>query len=81
VSPPRRFTVDERADRFQRRYTGPWRTVGHEAGPLEVSYRYRRRRMIEFARLDVAGHDLWTHAVWRGVVVPLIRRVVRRPPR
>lgn len=73
-----RFTVEERADRWQRRHTGPWRTVERELGPMVVQQRYRRRPRIEFVRLWIAGHDLWTHAIFRGVVVPLLRPVVIR---
>lgn len=73
-----RFSVEARAERLQRRYTGPWRTVIREVGPAEISYRYRRRRRIEWARLDVAGHDLWTHALFRGVVVPALLPIVKR---
>ncbi|MBA3875588.1 MAG: hypothetical protein C0498_01405 [Anaerolinea sp.] len=68
-----RFTVEERADRFQRRYTGPWRTAQH----VVITHRYRRRQRIDAVRLSVAGHDLWTHAIERELIVPLLRRMVR----
>lgn len=77
-----RFTIEERADRFQRRYTGPWRTVRHELGPVVIEHRYRRRTHIDFVRLSVAGHDLFTHVLWRGVflprAVPFLRWFARR---
>lgn len=71
-----RFTVEERADRWLRRYTGPWRTALHEIGPVGLSWRYRYRPRVEFVRLAVAGHDLWTHALFREVVIPTVRPVV-----
>jgi hypothetical protein len=68
-----KFTVEERADRFQRRYTGPWRT--ETRGPVQL--RYRRRTHIDFVRFSVAGHDLWTHALLRGVIVPTLMPFLR----
>jgi len=76
VSLPRQ-PVEERAARFQRRYTGPWRTVDYEIGPIIITNRYRRRLRIEWAELAVAGHDLWTHAIWRDAVVPVLRPIVQ----
>jgi hypothetical protein len=70
-----RFSVHERAVRYQRRYTGPWQTVDREIGPVVLTYRQRRRRRIEWAELDVAGHDFWVHGLGRGVMFPLLRRV------
>ena len=76
-----RFTIEERAARYRRRYAGPWRTED-EFGVITV--RYRRRLRIEWAELAVAGHDLWTHALWRGVIVPaltpFLRWLARRLP-
>lgn len=77
MSPRDRFTIEERADRWQRRHTGPWRTVTHEVAVLDVTYRYRRRRRIEFVRFGVAWHDLWTHELWRAAIVPALRPAVR----
>jgi hypothetical protein len=71
------FTIEERAARFQRRYTGPWQTVDREIGPVVITQRYRRRRHIDFVRMDVAMHDLWTHAVLRAVLVPTLTPIVR----
>lgn len=65
------FTVEERAVRFQRRYTGAWRTN-------KYGIRYRRRLRIEWARMAVAQHDLWTQAIWRKAIVPVVRPVVVR---
>jgi hypothetical protein len=73
----RRHSVEERAARFQRRYTGPLRTVNHEIGPVVVTTRYRRRRRIEWAEFDVAWHDLLIHALWRDAIVPVVRPIVR----
>lgn len=70
-----RFTVEERAERWQRRHTRPWRTVQRGVGPVLVSTRYRRQPRIEFVRLWVAWHDLWTQALWRGSIVPALRPV------
>jgi hypothetical protein len=28
--------------------------------------------------MDVAWHDLWTHAIWRTVIVPIVRPVVEK---
>jgi hypothetical protein len=53
-----RYTVEARADRWQRRHTGPWITVEDRLGPVVVTRRYRRRSRIEFVRLSVALHDL-----------------------
>ena len=74
VRPAERFTIEERADRFQRRYTGPWLT--DRKGPVQL--RYRRRPRIEFVRLSVALHDLWTHLLFRGLIVPALRPIVDR---
>jgi len=74
----KRFTVEERADRLQRRQTGPWQTAMRALGPLEVSYRFRRRRRVEAIRLDVAWHDLWVHGLVRGIFIPLVRPMIRR---
>lgn len=74
TGPVSRFTIEERADRFQRRYTGPWRTEDKFG---LVTIRYRRRTRIEWVRLAVAGHDLWVHAVLRGVVVPALTPFLR----
>lgn len=66
VSP--RQSVEDRAGRFQRRYTGPWRirpVIG------DVVVRYRRRRLIEYVRLAVAWRDL-ERAFWRGAL-PVVR--------
>ena len=75
--PSDRFTVEERAARWQRRFTGPWQTHSREIGPVDVSWRARRRVRLEFVELAVAGHDLWIHALLRGAVLPLLRRLVR----
>ena len=72
-----RFSVEDRAARYQRRYTGPWQTIDREIGPVVLTYRRRRRLRIEWAELNVAGHDLWKHAVLRGVLFPLVRRIAR----
>jgi hypothetical protein len=77
MRPAERFTIEERAVRYQRRYTGPWRTVDRQIGPVIFTHRYRRRLRIEWAELNVAGHDLWTHAVLRGIVLPFLRRLPR----
>lgn len=69
-------SVEERADRFQRRYTGPFQTAQHEIGPVALTVRYRRRQRIDVVRLNVAGHDLWTHAIVRGELLPFLRRLV-----
>jgi len=63
-----RSTVEQVADRVQRRSTGPWKTV---AGSV-VTVRYRRRRRIEYIRLDVA-----LHRIWKPVVMALSRVLVR----
>ena len=76
-----RFTVEERAARFQRRYTGPWKTAVHEIGVIEITHRYRRRPRTEFIELNVAGHDLWTHVVGRELVLPFVRRLSQWLPR
>jgi len=70
-----RFTVEERAVRFQRRYSGSWRTVRHEIAGVGVTYRYRRR--FRFLPLTVAVHDLCVHAVWRGALLPALLPVVK----
>ena len=75
MKPP--FTVEERAERFQRRMTGPWATHVVSIAPLEVSLRIRRRRRIEWVRLDVAWHDLWTHALARQVLLPILDKLER----
>jgi hypothetical protein len=77
LTDPRRFTIQERAARFQRRYTGPWQTVNKEVGSVTISTRYRRRPRTEFVELWVARHDLWIHAVWRQTIMP-IRRLIAR---
>lgn len=76
MSVPKR-TIEERAVRFQRRYTGPFRTVGREIGPVVITTRYRRRTRIEYVELAVAGHDLWVHVLWRGTIVPVLLPIVR----
>ncbi len=53
-----RHSVEARADRWQRRHTGPWRTVAHDLGPLVVTHRYRRRPRVEWVRMWIALHDL-----------------------
>jgi len=70
-----RFSVEARADRLQRRGTGPWRTVSHELGPVVLTQRYRRRRHIDFVRLDVAMHDVQRELL-RGLG-PVLRRLAR----
>lgn len=54
MAPMPKFTVEARADRFQRRMTGPWTT--RRSGM--AMFRYRRRPAIEYVRLWVALHDL-----------------------
>lgn len=71
----RRSTIEERADRFQRRHTGPWTTVDRQIGPVVLTQRYRRRTRIEWVRLAVAGHDLWVHAIQRRLLLPMFRRL------
>lgn len=70
-----RFTVEERAARWQRRGTGPWTTGIHEIAGVRVTIRQRRRREISFARWDVAWHDLLRHVLERQVIVPVLRRL------
>jgi hypothetical protein len=70
--------VKERAARWQRRYTGPW--VLHEVGPVDLSYRYRRRPRAEYLRFWVAWHDLWVHEIARGLMFPILNRLVRVLP-
>lgn len=72
-----RHTVEARADRWQRRMTGPWVTVERERLGLVLTSRYRRRPRIEWVRLWVAWHDLWTQAIVRQAVYPLLRRTAR----
>ena len=64
-----RSTVEQVADRVQRRSTGPWKTAA--LGGV-VTVRYRRRRRIEYIRLDVA-----LHRIWKPVVMALSRVLVR----
>jgi hypothetical protein len=72
-----RFTVEERAARFQRRYTGPWHTELRELASVQLSARVRRHPRTEFVELGVAWHDLWTHALWRGTIVPSLLTILR----
>lgn len=72
---PSKRSVEERAARFQRRHTGPFRTVQHEVGPVSLTVRYRRRQRADIVEMNVAWHDFWTHGIIRGAVVPLFRRL------
>lgn len=71
-----RFTVEERADRWQRRVTGPWKTDRHSFGPLYFEHRYRFRPWIESVRLTVAVHDL-EKETWRPFVRWYLRLIER----
>ena len=77
-----RFTVEERAARYQRRHTGPWETKTHELWPVAFTHRFRRRQRIEFVELNVAVHDLCVHAIARGELLRLAKWLSRRlqPP-
>lgn len=66
-----RATIEAVADRWQRRHTGPWITVEDRVGPVVVTRRYRRRRRIEYVRLDVA-----LHRAWKPLAVAFLRRLV-----
>jgi hypothetical protein len=59
--PARRYIgrVDEVADRWLRRYTGPWRSDVHSFGPLAFEHRYRYRPRIEFVRFWIATQHAW----------------------
>jgi len=78
VHPWHQFTVDERAARWQRRYTGPWRTVEKRIGPVGLSTRYRRRERIEFVALSIALRDLQRDIIV-GLIVPLNRALAWTP--
>ena len=68
VSP--QMTVEARAERFQRRITGPWKTVEDHFGPVVLTRRYRWRPPIESCRLAVALRDC-ERAFWAPLVPPL----------
>src|SRR6185437_9823052 len=73
VSTAARKGIEERAARYQRRYTGSWKRAQLGIGPVLIETEYRRRRRLAFATLDVALHDLWAHSLVRPA-----RRLFRR---
>ena len=72
-----KFSVNERADRWQRRFTGPWQTTSRELGSVSVSWRYRRRPKIEYVRFWIASHDL--RREMERALLPPMRWLARRP--
>jgi hypothetical protein len=71
----RNRSVEERADRWLRRYTGPWQTLNAEIGPVQLAWRRRYRPKVEWVRLWVAWHDLAVHDIGRGLLLPILRRL------
>jgi hypothetical protein len=62
-----RHPVNAVADRWQRRFTGPWTT--RNFGPVRSRHRYRPR--IEFVRVWVG-----TQHIWHGIR-PILRGIIR----
>lgn len=70
-----RAFIEERADRWQRRYSGPWQTLSREVEPVQLSIRRRYRPRTEWVRLWVALHDFWVHEIARSLLIPWLRRL------
>lgn len=64
------FSIEVRAVRLQRRYTGPWKT--EQRGPLMLRYRRRPRR--EYMQLGIAVRD-FQREFWLGVG-PILARII-----